>query len=89
MSAVWGDNAAAQLGAGPGGPSHRATPSNVLRPSKRHFGAVQQTAAGGQATCGTVLSLPDVFCWGANGSGQSGQAPTSARLVPYASAIVW
>jgi hypothetical protein len=82
----WGDDSAAQLGDGTGGTS-TTTPSKVQRIPGHFLTGVTSIAAGGSTTCATLLGDPNVWCWGANDSGQAGQ-PAGAP-VPYATRIPW
>jgi alpha-tubulin suppressor-like RCC1 family protein len=79
----WGDDSAGQLGIGPTGPTFQATPVLVEDASATHLKSVQHVAAGGNTTCSTRLGDRQVWCWGANDSGQAGQSP-SMSIVAYA-----
>jgi len=86
----WGDNSAAQLGHGPPGPAE-AMPSAVRR--RNAAGApvlvgVDRIAAGGNTTCVTILTDPNVRCWGANEYGQAGQ-PLQGTPVEYVTQVAW
>lgn len=85
----WGDNTSGQLGAGPGGPASSAAPSRVLKaPSGHYLSGIQSIAAGGGTTCALLFGDPNVWCWGANGDGQAGQAP-STSIVATATSVAW
>jgi alpha-tubulin suppressor-like RCC1 family protein len=86
----WGDNSAAQLGHGPAGPA-QATPSPVQRRNAAgtpFLVGVDRVAAGGKTTCVTMLTDPNVRCWGANEYGQAGQPP-QGKPVEYVTPVSW
>jgi hypothetical protein len=87
----WGDNSAAQLGAGNAGGSN-PRPASVQRPQgpggKKPLQYVQQIAAGGRTTCIRAIGNPRVLCWGANDFGQAGQTPASP-FIGYATEVAW
>ena len=72
----WGSNEDGQLGTG-----RKAAewyPAEVAFPETVYAVAV---AAGGNDTC-VIASAGDVWCWGANGSGQVGAPPGADRPMP-------
>jgi alpha-tubulin suppressor-like RCC1 family protein len=83
----WGDDSLGQLGDGGRAGSHQAMPVVVQRNGTTQLGYVEHVAAGGNTTCATRLVDNDVWCWGANESGQAGQSPSATPVVPYATPL--
>jgi alpha-tubulin suppressor-like RCC1 family protein len=83
----WGDDSAGQLGIPGGATPFVAKPGNVYVDASTRLEEVDHVAAGGNTTCATRIVDKQVWCWGANGSGQAGQAPGTMSVVRYAMPI--
>jgi alpha-tubulin suppressor-like RCC1 family protein len=91
----WGDDSMGQLGIG-ATTGYEAKPVSVQR-VVQEAGALPRgnhIAAGGDTTCEIRWGDPQVWCWGANGSGQAGQPPEEgqdggAAVVAYATPMAW
>lgn len=85
----WGDNSAGQLGTGSTSPPFSVTPTQVQKRvgSLPTIQGVTHIAAGGETSCAIRVNDARVWCWGANDSGQVGQAPS--RAVAYATPVAW
>lgn len=88
----WGANGAGQLGDGSTSP--RATPVAVITAAGAPLDDVRAVATGDTHTC-AVQRDGDVYCWGANASGQLGNGSVSAGptavatpTAPFSSAVV-
>lgn len=71
----WGSDASGQLGNGSAG-SRTTPPGRIGLP-----GPAIAVAAGGSHTC-AVLQSGDLYCWGANGSGQLGDGTRAGSQTP-------
>jgi alpha-tubulin suppressor-like RCC1 family protein len=78
----WGEDYYGQLGDGLAGPGHdREAPAPVrLGPAAPALTGVRHISSGVHHTC--ALTSGEVYCWGANGSGQLGDGTTVQRPWP-------
>ncbi|MCC5951621.1 MAG: RCC1 repeat-containing protein [Acidimicrobiia bacterium] len=78
LAHCWGGNSSGQLGDGT--TTMRTTPVPVS--TATGLGGVAELVAGGQHTCAIDAGRSSMYCWGANGSGQLGDASYVDRTTP-------
>jgi alpha-tubulin suppressor-like RCC1 family protein len=90
----WGDDSRGQLGDGKA-TGFQAQPVTVERVQDGGVNTLPRgthLAAGGATTCEIRWGDPQIWCWGANESGQAGQPggpDAGAAVVPYATPMAW
>lgn len=72
----WGDNNNGERGTGDN------APSSIPAAAVRLPGSATAIATGGSSSCALLATSGEVHCWGFNGSGQLGDASTTARSTP-------